>query len=86
MNVSHEVERMVCVQRGPSSGASPIPAEGKWIQAREVKDISGLKGSRLEMLDLDPARLFLQKGNPAFGMCMASINTAGLTDPEFRAP
>ncbi len=42
MNVSHEVERMVCVQRGPSSGASPIPAEGKWIQVREVKDICGL--------------------------------------------
>jgi len=42
MYVSHEVEQMVCVSRGPSSGPAPIPAEGHWVQVREVKDISGL--------------------------------------------
>ncbi len=42
MNYSSEVEEMVCVAKGPNNGPSPIPAEGKWVQAKEVKDISGL--------------------------------------------
>lgn len=42
MNYSPEVEGMVCVAKGPNNGPSPIPEEGKWVQAREVKDISGL--------------------------------------------
>jgi NifU-like protein involved in Fe-S cluster formation len=33
---------MVCVKKGPNHGPAPIPEEGKWIQAREIKDISGL--------------------------------------------
>lgn len=31
---------MLC-QKGPNHGPSPIPEEGKWIQAKEIKDISG---------------------------------------------
>ena len=42
MEYSHEVKEMVCVHRGPNNGPAPIPEEGRWVQAREVKDISGL--------------------------------------------
>ena len=39
---SHEVEQMCSIAKGPNHGAAPIPQEGKWVQAKEVKDISGL--------------------------------------------
>lgn len=42
MQYSHEVEKMVCVKKGPNHGPSPIPEEGKWIQSKEIKDINGL--------------------------------------------
>ena len=42
MQYSREVEEMVCVKKGPNHGPAPIPEEGKWVQAKEVKDISGL--------------------------------------------
>jgi len=42
MQYSHEVELMTCVKKGPNHGAAPIPEEGKWVQAKEIKDISGL--------------------------------------------
>lgn len=42
MIYSTEVENMICVAKGPNHGASPIPEEGKWVQAKEIKDISGL--------------------------------------------
>ena len=42
MQYSHEVEQMVCVAKGPNHGPAPIPEEGKWVQAKEIKDISGL--------------------------------------------
>ena len=42
MQYSHEVEQMVCVKKGPYHGPAPIPEEGKWVQAKEIKDISGL--------------------------------------------
>lgn len=42
MIYSHEVEQMICVAKGPNHGPAPIPQEGKWVQAREIKDISGL--------------------------------------------
>lgn len=38
---THEVEQMTCVAKGPNHGPAPIPEEGRWIQAREIKDISG---------------------------------------------
>jgi NifU-like protein involved in Fe-S cluster formation len=41
MIYSHEVENMVCVAKGTNHGPAPIPQEGKWVQAKEVKDISG---------------------------------------------
>ncbi len=42
MNYSVEVERMTCVAKGPNHGPAPIPEEGKWVQAKEINDISGL--------------------------------------------
>ena len=41
MQYSNEVVEMCCVKKGPNHGPSPIPEEGKWIQAKEIKDISG---------------------------------------------
>lgn len=37
-----EVEKMTCVAKGANHGPAPIPQEGRWTQAREVKDIAGL--------------------------------------------
>lgn len=42
MIYSHEVENMCTVTRGPIHGPAPIPEEGKWVQAYNVNDISGL--------------------------------------------
>ena len=42
MMYSREVEEMCVIAKGPNHGAAPIPEEGKWVQAKEVKDISGL--------------------------------------------
>ena len=42
MQYSREVEEMICVAKGPNHGPAPIPEEGKWVQAKEIKDISGL--------------------------------------------
>ena len=39
---SHEVEQMCCVAKGAKHGPAPVPEEGKWVQVKEVKDISGL--------------------------------------------
>ncbi|HER62359.1 MAG TPA: hypothetical protein ENO11_00055 [Desulfobacteraceae bacterium] len=42
MLYSTEVAKMTCVTRGPNHGPAPIPQEGRWVQAREIKDIAGL--------------------------------------------
>ena len=39
---SSEVEQMTCVAKGPNHGSAPIPQEGRWTQAREIRDICGL--------------------------------------------
>lgn len=41
MQFSKEVAEMLCVKKGPDHGPAPIPEEGKWIQSREISDISG---------------------------------------------
>ena len=38
---SKEVENMCCVAKGPNHGPAPIPEEGKWVQVKEIKDVSG---------------------------------------------
>ena len=39
---TREVEEMCVVAKGPHHGPAPIPEEGKWVKAYEIKDISGL--------------------------------------------
>jgi len=40
--VSNEVNEMCTVAKGPHHGPAPIPEEGRWVKAYEIKDISGL--------------------------------------------
>lgn len=42
MILSHEVERMCPIAKGPNHGPAPIPVEGAWVKATEVKDIAGV--------------------------------------------
>ena len=41
MIISQEVQKMCPVAQGVHHGAAPIPEEAKWVQAKEIKDISG---------------------------------------------
>ena len=41
MIYSSEVKEMTCVAKGVKHESAPIPEEGKWVRAKEVKDISG---------------------------------------------
>ncbi len=42
MIYTKEIECKCHVAQGAKHGAAPIPEEGKWVKAREIKDISGL--------------------------------------------
>ena len=42
MNYSEKVESMACIAKEVHHGPAPIPEEGRWVQVKEVKDISGL--------------------------------------------
>ena len=42
MKYSSEVENMCPLAKGAYHGPAPIPQEGNWTQAKEIKDISGL--------------------------------------------
>ena len=42
MIYSAEVQHMCPVAKGAYHGPAPIPEEGKWVQAKEINDISGL--------------------------------------------
>ena len=42
MIYSTEVQHMCPIKKGAYHGPAPIPEEGKWVQAKEIKDISGL--------------------------------------------
>ncbi len=45
MQYSKDIENMICVAKGVSGrfehGPAPIPEEGLWVQAKEIKDIKG---------------------------------------------
>ena len=41
MNYTNEVKNMCKVAKGPHHGPAPIPEEGQWVKAYEIKDISG---------------------------------------------
>ena len=42
MRYSSEVQEMCVIAKGPNHGPAPIPVEGRWVQSREIKDVSGL--------------------------------------------
>ena len=42
MIYSAEVNNMCPITKGPNHGPAPIPEEGKWVQAKQISDISGL--------------------------------------------
>ena len=52
MIYSAEVQNMCSVAKGAYHGPAPIPEEGKWVQAKEIKDISAkwLTSSREALL------------------------------------
>ena len=39
--MSREVQQMCTVVKGPNHGPAPIPEEGKWVQVKQIADISG---------------------------------------------
>ena len=41
MIYSEEVQHMCSVAKGAYHGPAPIPEEGKWVQVKEIKDVSG---------------------------------------------
>mgnify|MGYP000625683362 FL=1 len=41
LNYSKEVDSMCCIAKGCDHGPAPIPEEGKWVQAKQIADISG---------------------------------------------
>ncbi len=42
MIYSTEVQHMCPIAKGAYHGPAPIPEEGKWVQVKEIKDVSGL--------------------------------------------
>ncbi len=42
MMYSSEVQEMCVIAKGPNHGPAPIPVEGRWVQSREITDVSGL--------------------------------------------
>ena len=41
MDYSKQIEDMCVVKKGVNHGPAPIPEEGQWVKAKEIKDISG---------------------------------------------
>ena len=41
MIYTQEVQHQCCVKKGANHPCAPIPEEGKWVRAKEIKDISG---------------------------------------------
>lgn len=38
---SREIDEMICVAKGANHGPAPIPQEGKWVESKQIGDISG---------------------------------------------
>ena len=64
MNYTTEVENMCTVAKGPKHGPAPIPEEGRWVKAYEIKDISGLSHG-------------IGWCAPQQGMCKLTLNVKG---------
>ena len=64
MNYTPEVDQMCRVATGPKHGPAPIPEEGRWVKAYEIKDISGLSHG-------------IGWCAPQQGMCKLTLNVKG---------
>jgi len=42
MQYSRELDEMVCVKKGADHPPAAIPEEGRWVRAKEIRDIAGL--------------------------------------------
>jgi len=42
MDYSREIEEMICIAKGAKHGPAPVPSEGRWVNVKEISDISGL--------------------------------------------
>ena len=40
MTYSQQVQNMCPITKGPKHGPAPIPEEGAWVKAYEIKDLS----------------------------------------------
>ena len=74
MIYSKEVEEMCPVAQGVHHGCAPIPEEAKWVQAKEVKDISGMTHSAAMAAEILPGLTVMEALNTDL-VCDA-INTA----------
>ena len=87
MTYSHEVEHMCCVAKGPNHGPAPIPEEGKWIQAKEIKDISGLTHGVDGVLLNSTCKLTLNVKEGVIEECLVeTIGCSGMTHSAAMAP
>ena len=68
--MSLEVQHMCKVAKGPDHGPAPIPEEGKWIQAKEIKDKDAVARCKAEIKELKKERSIIEKeiknDGPAF--------------------
>ena len=65
MIYSTEIQHMCRVTKGPDHGPAPIPQEGRWVQAKEIKGSSSVP-AHVEMMG------FLGMGNnPMVGASVA---------------
>ena len=80
MVYSTEVEHQCPLMKGCNHGPAPLPEEGKWVQAKQIKDISGYTHgvgpqplSSLACWELGfqhlPGALCSGTGSPALGLC-----------------
>ena len=52
MIYTKEVQQMCCVAKGANHANAPIPEEGKWVHAKEIKDISVYIIQRISMISV----------------------------------
>ena len=77
MIYSKDVEKMCTVAKGVNHGPAPIPEEGKWVKAKEIKDISGLThGIGWCAINTAMRELFLQI---VYGRSQSAFSEGGLT-------
>ena len=53
MIYSKELEEMCTVAKGVNHGPAPIPEEGKWVKAKEIKDLYMYKRIKIPGLLLE---------------------------------